>query len=37
MAEGTQPIIGVECCIVGAAEFLVIVLHSYLQLDINSF
>ena len=36
MAEGTQQIIGVECCTVGVAEFLVIVLHNYLELAINS-
>ena len=31
MAEGTRQIIGVECCIVGAAAFLVIVLHNNLE------
>lgn len=37
MAEGTRQIIGVECCIVGAAAFLVIVLHNNLELATNSF
>lgn len=34
MAEGTRQIIGVECCIVGAAAFLVIVLHNNLELEL---
>ena len=37
VAEGTRQIIGVECCIVGAAAFLVIVLHNNLELATNSF